>query len=106
MAISKLKFKLDKNKKMTESPNIGINPKVLIGLGRFKRKLGLKTSLESTPRDGEVEDDPNNKMRFSIIKCSENKSNSFLSPSYIYNSHENCNLQIHSLLYVITKYII
>ena len=60
IAVSKLKFKLERQKKPLE---IGFNPKVLIGLSRFKKKLGMKSSMESTPRDEEPDDDPN-KMRF------------------------------------------
>ena len=60
IAVSKLKFKLDKRKKIAD---IGFNSKVLIGLTRFKKKLGMKSSMESTPRDEELDDDPN-KMRF------------------------------------------
>ena len=60
IAVSKLKFKLDKKKKIAD---IGFNPKVLIGLSRFKKKIGMKSSMESTPREEEIDDDPN-KMRF------------------------------------------
>ena len=60
LAVSKLKFKLERQKKTVE---IGFNPKVLIGLNRFKKKLRMKSSIESTPRDEEHDDDPN-KMRF------------------------------------------
>ena len=60
IAVSKLKFKLERQKKPLD---IGFNPKVLIGLSRFKKKLGMKSSMESTPRDEEPDDDPN-KMRF------------------------------------------
>ena len=60
IAVSKLKFKLDKKRKIAD---IGFNSKVLIGLSRFKKKLGMKSSMESTPRDEELDDDPN-KMRF------------------------------------------
>ena len=56
IAVSKLKFKLDKKKKIAD---IGFNSKVLIGLTRFKKKLGMKSSIESTPRDEELDDDPN-----------------------------------------------
>ena len=63
MAVSKLKFKLDRTRKLTELPDIGFNSKVLIGLSRFKKKIGLKSSLESTPREEELDDD-HNKMRF------------------------------------------
>ena len=63
IAVSKLKFKLDKRKKIAD---IGFNSKVLIGLTRFKKKLGMKSSMESTPRDEELDDDPN-KMRFTEI---------------------------------------
>ena len=60
IAVSKLKFKLERKKKIGD---IGFNPKVLIGLSRFKKKIGMKSSMESTPRDEELDDDPN-KMRF------------------------------------------
>ena len=62
LAVSKLKFKLDRQKKTVD---IGLNPKVLIGLSRFKKKLGMRSSIESTPRDEEHDDDPN-RMRFII----------------------------------------
>ena len=64
IAVSKLRFKLEKKKKIAD---IGFNPKVLIGLSRFKKKLGLKSSMESTPRDEELDDDPN-KMRFTTAR--------------------------------------
>ena len=60
IAVSKLKFKLDKKKKIGD---IGFNPKVLIGLSRFKKKIGMRSSIESTPRDEDLDDDPN-KIRF------------------------------------------
>ena len=60
LAVSKLKFKLERQKKTVD---IGLNPKVLIGLSRFKKKLGMRSSIESTPRDEEHDDDPN-RMRF------------------------------------------
>ena len=56
IAVSKLKFKLDKKKKIGD---IGFNPKVLIGLSRFKKKIGMRSSIESTPRDEDLDDDPN-----------------------------------------------
>ena len=65
IAVSKLKFKLDKKKKIAD---IGFNPKVLIGLSRFKKKLGMKSSMESTPRGEEETDDDPNKMRFSTAR--------------------------------------
>ena len=73
MAVSKLKFKL--NRKMDQA-GIGFNPKVLLGLSRFKKNIGLKNSLESTPREEDLDEDQK-KMRScgvtvdrNILKCS------------------------------------
>ena len=81
MAVSKLKFKLDKKKKALELPEIGFNSKVLIGLSRFKKKIGLRSSLESTPREEELDEDQN-KMRFIIHSSYRYKSGNKYLPIF------------------------